>query len=315
MQTSSYKSKEKEKEKDREKEQQTTEKSWRELGLETLIGLVKKKKIDPWDVNLIFLADKFLEEVKLKEKSSQLEAAGKVILFISQIFRLKTEKLNNNSIDSKKQNEVSEKRAHDFLQEVFFETGAEELDLEELDLRLENTIQKIDPELREELVESLSLELEKRALDNLKEPQKLIKTKQYFPKTKRVRKVTMFDLVNFFQESLEEENSLETEEREETEINISKESLNQTEKIRIDESQSIFEIAHEENLEQKIKDFSQLILSSLKLNEFKELKELKVKGIEGLAELFLTTIFLSHDGKVTLFQDLFYQDLKVKRIV
>gem|GEM_PF-5266059 len=302
--------------------------TWRELGLDVLITLVKSNKIDPWDIDLAFLADKFLEEVKLIDESFQLEEAAKVILLVSKILRIKAQNLDNFISPDNSNIEKEEFFSQDFIQEFFLDPVKEDDELDSLrtNPRLNqisssfSSILKKNEEKNQkgDLLEDLLVELEKKALDSHQNPETLVTQKQDRSKAKRVKKVTIFDLVSIFQDGLKSNQFDFRLDKQEKSGSLNSETSDELDYLfdsEENDSKSIFEIAHEENLEQKIKDLGQLVLDSLKINESRSIQNLKTERIKELSELFLITVFLSHEGKVNLTQEDFYQDLKVTRIV
>jgi len=63
-----------------------------------LYNLVKFEKMDPWDINITHLTQKYLETIK-KLKNSDLKISGKVILAAAILLKMKTNKLLNEDIE------------------------------------------------------------------------------------------------------------------------------------------------------------------------------------------------------------------------
>ena len=73
---------------------QTFNKDGREIdGIEILYNMARTGKIDPWDINLADLADKYLLEIA-KLKTVNLKHTGRTILFLSVLLRLKSNVLD-----------------------------------------------------------------------------------------------------------------------------------------------------------------------------------------------------------------------------
>lgn len=69
---------------------QTFNKDGREIdGIEILYNMAKAGKIDPWNINLVDLADKYLLEVA-KLKTVNLKHTGRTILFLSVLLKIKS---------------------------------------------------------------------------------------------------------------------------------------------------------------------------------------------------------------------------------
>ncbi len=78
---------------------QTFNKDGREIdGIEILYNMARTGKINPWDIDLSDLADKYLLEVA-KLKTINLKHTGRTILFLSILLRLKSNILDGIEID------------------------------------------------------------------------------------------------------------------------------------------------------------------------------------------------------------------------
>ena len=78
---------------------QTFNKDGREIdGIEILYNMAKSGKIDPWNIDLADLADKYLLEVA-KLKTINLKHTGRTILFLSVLLKLKSNVLEGIEID------------------------------------------------------------------------------------------------------------------------------------------------------------------------------------------------------------------------
>lgn len=76
-------------------------------GIEILYNMAKAGKIDPWNIDLTDLADKYLLEVS-KLKSVNLKHTGRTILFLSVLLRLKSNILDGIDISQFEDNENTE---------------------------------------------------------------------------------------------------------------------------------------------------------------------------------------------------------------
>jgi segregation and condensation protein A len=72
----------------------------REIGWQELIyDLINTEQLDPWDINIIILTDKFLERIAESE-SADFFVSGKVLLAAALLLRIKSEILLNKHIKS-----------------------------------------------------------------------------------------------------------------------------------------------------------------------------------------------------------------------
>ena len=88
--------------------------SWKSM----IFNLVKKEGLDPWDINVSSLAEKYIK--KLKElKELNLKVSGKVVLAAAILLRLKSNKLVGDDLDEFDRlfagSEVSEEEFYDEL--------------------------------------------------------------------------------------------------------------------------------------------------------------------------------------------------------
>ena len=115
-------------------EKQTTEEltSLRNLkgGLEILVQLAEKGDIDPWDVDIIDVTDKYLKALNSTPRENLLNA-GRAIFFASVLLRLKSEILLNISNETL----LSSKQTENFFpeDELLFHDDGVHLDLTKLE--------------------------------------------------------------------------------------------------------------------------------------------------------------------------------------
>ncbi|MGB9703338.1 MAG: segregation/condensation protein A [Candidatus Micrarchaeia archaeon] len=82
------------------------ENNWKEM----LINLVESEKLDPWSIDIVVIADKFLQKIKMLQVLD-LHVAANVILASSILLRMKTETLLFEATQVEEQNgEVEEKQ-------------------------------------------------------------------------------------------------------------------------------------------------------------------------------------------------------------
>ena len=59
-------------------------------GMDILLEMVKKNKLDPWNIDIVDLAEKYFEKM-IELKQNNLHITGSVILFASRLLRLKSD--------------------------------------------------------------------------------------------------------------------------------------------------------------------------------------------------------------------------------
>ena len=73
------------------------EKSFQSEGIEILVQMAKSGKIDPWNIDIVDVTDKYLAHL-FEMKAQNLRATGKTVLFASILLRLKSNVLEGNDI-------------------------------------------------------------------------------------------------------------------------------------------------------------------------------------------------------------------------
>ena len=66
--------------------------------IEIILDLVKMGKVDPWNIDIVDLYDKYMEHIKLI-KQDNLRSIGKAILFSSTLLKIKSDILQGISVD------------------------------------------------------------------------------------------------------------------------------------------------------------------------------------------------------------------------
>ncbi|MBR9683540.1 segregation/condensation protein A [Candidatus Woesearchaeota archaeon] len=133
--------------------------TWKSL----LYDLVKTEQMDPWDVNITLLTQKYVETIK-QLKETDLKLSGKVLLAAAVLLKMKTHKLLNE-------------------------------DIEELDRLFASTEETDDDEFFSEFTEDLFTKNQR----DLEQKYSLI-PRQPQPRT---RKVSIHDLVDALQKAME----------------------------------------------------------------------------------------------------------------
>ena len=61
--------------------------------VEILVGLAERGEIDPWNINIIEVTDRFLSELKRRQQLN-LHVSGRTLFYASTLLRMKSEQLN-----------------------------------------------------------------------------------------------------------------------------------------------------------------------------------------------------------------------------
>ncbi|MDJ0625094.1 MAG: segregation/condensation protein A [Candidatus Caenarcaniphilales bacterium] len=248
--------------------EEAQEKSWAELGPELLVEMAKKGEINPWDVDLVFVIDKFLSQLSSQNEKQELKQAAHIIFLVSVLLRIKSQDIYT---------KPTKEESSEFDDLMDFEA----VDFEEIN---ENS-------KYEEM-------LTPKALDTVlsRNPKGL--------KQQRTRKITLDDLIGLFREvelktskrKRKKKTSLQDFEDEEGII------------LREDEDTDILDLAVDENLEQKIEVLSQIILDKLQLDKQISLSDLKNsigdKIDTFLSALFLTHSGKTEIAQETFYEEI-----------
>ena len=73
-------------------------KNLEEDAIEIILDLVKMGKVDPWDIDIVDLYDKYIERIK-QLKHDNLRSVGKAILFSSTLLKIKSDILQGISVN------------------------------------------------------------------------------------------------------------------------------------------------------------------------------------------------------------------------
>lgn len=122
----------------------------RELGWQEIIyDLINTEQLDPWDINIILLTDKFLEKIKNLEQADFF-VSSKVLLAASLLIRIKSEILLNKYIKSIDDILFGKKEQKKYSLERI------ELDEDIPDLTLRSPLPRFRKVTLKELIESLN---------------------------------------------------------------------------------------------------------------------------------------------------------------
>ncbi|MDX1919462.1 MAG: segregation/condensation protein A [Candidatus Caenarcaniphilales bacterium] len=252
------------------------EKNWLDSGPEMLVEMAKSGEIDPWDVDLVFVIDKFLSQLQGKEDKQELQEAARIIFFVSVLLRIKSQFIYVKPIQP---------------QDELTDEYGDLIDFDAVDF------EEIDPNAQFNEI------LNPKALD------RVLSRNPRGMKEPRRRKITLDDLIDLFKE-VESKTSKKKIKK--------KVSLEDFEEdgivLREDEETDIYDLAHDENLEQKIEMLSVYILQKLELEKETTLSDLK-DLVGDQIDTFLSALFLTHSGKTEIRQKAFYEEIWLMRLV
>lgn len=136
-------------------------------GIEILVEMAKHNKIDPWNIDIVDVTDKFLQEL-VELKSNNLRLTGRTLFFAAVLLRLKSDILEG--IDTMPE----EEEIVDDFEEVIDEFGAP-------DINMNNVIS-----LDDALERRTSVRLNRKRVVTLKE---LIKQLEFYEKIEKRRSI------------------------------------------------------------------------------------------------------------------------------
>ncbi len=232
-----------------------------------LVELAKKGQIDPWNVDIVKVADEFLKAVA-DMKHSDLKITGKTLLYLAVLLRMKSDQLAGiNYLDPPEEDEFDQ-----------FGDGFEPDFMDGV----------IQPRLR---FNSLEEAIQQRTSR----------------KEKRIRTVTLNDLIDELKRYEELEKNRSTKERVKS---VSNRRVRDYSEFTADD---IEEMAHEEFIEDTIHNLMVILERVLIKQEKVALSELQESGGIDKISAFLALLFLSARGEVDLSQDSFYSEVYISK--
>ncbi len=242
-------------------------------GLEILLNMAKTGQIDPWNIDIVKIADEYLRAVAdLKDEADEsgqsigLKITGKMILYLAILLRMKSDQL----------------AGIDYLEppEDSFQDHEMEEDIELAD----GNRQKLLP------YNSIDEFLERRTSI----------------KARRIRKVTLKDLIVELKryEELEAKRTL----RQKLEKNEERHEMRDYSHLTSDDIEGL---AHEEFIEDTILRLMGVLERLLVYHEEISLSQLMDEGEIDKVSAFLALLFLSARGQVNMHQEEFYSELYV----
>ncbi|MFP4557979.1 MAG: segregation/condensation protein A [Archaeoglobaceae archaeon] len=244
-----------------------------------LVELARRGDVDPWNVDVIDVTDKFLSELE-RAKKLDLRISGRVLLFAAILIRMKADILTSEAISHKQPEETVAAE-----QEPEGEIVPDEIDFE--------AFQEPEPdetEFDEELV-SLEREVQKdEVLDTLLKPRKKAK-----------RFTTLKDLIHELQmaEDVEKKRKKRKRKKKDEEPEATRQTLG---------------TPHEENIEEtiaKVEEELKYLFNRKTMLYFSEI----VRGLntEDTISYYLSILHLAYRKKVEVYQkELYEEDIELK---
>ncbi|MFO7968043.1 MAG: segregation/condensation protein A [Archaeoglobaceae archaeon] len=245
-----------------------------------LVELARRGDVDPWNVDVIDVADKFLSELE-RAKKLDLRISGRVLLFTAILVRMKAEILTNEAIVHEEQQEEEEQ----------IETEMEaEIVPDEIDFDAFNEPEPEPDDFDEELM-SLEQEVQKdEVLDTLLKPRKKAK-----------RFTTLKDLIHELQmaEDVEKKRKKRKRQKKGEEPEATRQTLG---------------TPHEENLEEtiaKVEEELKYLFNRKTMLYFSEV--VRGMGTEEKISYYLSILHLAYRKKVEVYQkELYEEDIELK---
>ncbi|MFH0702888.1 MAG: segregation/condensation protein A [bacterium] len=131
-------------------------------GIEILVEMSKTGKIDPWNIDIVDVTDKFLHEL-VERKSDNLRLTGRTLFFAAVLLRLKSDILENKPVQEEP--------------EEFYEDNDSEFNIN--DININNLIS-----LEDVLVRRTSIKLHRKRVVTLKD---LIKQLEFYEEIEKKR--------------------------------------------------------------------------------------------------------------------------------
>ncbi len=246
-----------------------------------LVELARRGDVDPWNVDVIDVTDKFLSELE-RAKKLDLRVSGRVLLFAAILIRLKADILTNEAAGHEEPEEEVELESEP---EPEGEIVPDEIDFDAFQEPEPDEAEGFDKEL-----ESLEQEVQKdEVLDTLLKPRKKAK-----------RFTTLKDLIHELQmaEDVEKKRKKRKRKKKEEEP-VTRETL---------------ATPHEENLEEtiaKVEEELKYLFNRKTMLYFSEV--VRGLGTEEKISYYLSILHLAYRKKVEVYQKKLYEeDIELK---
>lgn len=264
---------------------------WQNLGLELLVDLTKKGELDPWDVDLVSLVDKFLAQIK----EGELKRAGEIIFFVSVLLRIKSENIYERPQEELlAENILEENNSGNLMNGDNFDIFNEDFLLDDFDGAYGVGAEQV---------------IKIKELDRF-----LIRNPKSIRKA-RSRKITLDDLIEIFKRVEIPKAKKKKLKTSWSDFESELEDIGEDVVIMREEDRNtdIMKLAHEENLEEKIALLAKHVFKILEID-----KQTALEALESVfgnkIDTFLSALFLSHIGKTELIQENFYKDIWLRRV-
>lgn len=232
-------------------------------GIEILVNMARRQELDPWNINIVDVTDKYLHHL-VELKQSNLRLTGRTLLFAAILLRLKSDILEGIDPLMMEEEDVSE-----------FEEDYDDPDFDFAVLSKRSNIISMD----EALERRTSVKLNRKRVVTLKD---LIKQLEFYEELERKR-----DIKNAHARAKRRVRSY---------ANLT--------------AEDIVNLAHDEYIEDSVKNLYNLLERLFETKEQIELKELYSCGMDKIST-YIALLFLSADGRIDLVQEEFYSDLYV----
>ncbi len=240
-------------------------------GISILVNLAKQGKVDPWNIDIVDVTDKYLKKL-VEMKSNNLRLTGRTLLFAAILLRLKSNILEGVSEEILNESQNNGDETDDYNDE--YEDYEEDIEGSSRPLPTNNVI-------------SLDEVLERRTSIRLN----------------RSRVVTLKDLIRQlkFYEELDKKRALKSQ------LDRAKRRVKSYAKFTADD---IINIAHDEYIERSIATLHENLIHIFEKEERVELNTLTLLGMDKISA-YIALLFLSASDDYELVQEEFYSDLYV----
>lgn len=136
-------------------------------GIEILVEMSKAGKIDPWNIDIVDVTDKFLHEL-VEMKSNNLKLTGRTLFFAAVLLRLKSDVLTEPVAEQ----DINTEADHDI---------ADDYEFDDDDININNVIS-----IEDALARRTSVRLNRKRVVTLKD---LIKQLEFYEKIDKIRSI------------------------------------------------------------------------------------------------------------------------------
>lgn len=256
------------------------EKSGNDDPLDILVELTQTGRIDPWNIDIVAVADEYLRAIsqrhELATNGGDLKVTGKSLLYLAILLRMKSDQLSGQA----------------YLDEVL-NPPSDDYWLDEGELGWGDGDQlQVDPDWLRAMVPYQNLEamIERRTST----------------KARRIRPVTLQDLIA----ELKKAEEAETQERYKRQVA----RVDRVRDVSRLTAKQIENLAHEEFIEENIVVLQGLLKELLtNPNHTITLKQLMTDGKLDRVSAYLALLFLSARGELDLVQEEFYGEIEVTK--